>query len=193
MINSPKKLNIALSHMGIAVVDLRRMEEFYTNVLGFTVTDRGNELGMDIVFMSRDPDEHHQIVLATGRPRNLPLNTDNPLFGPCVFQVSFKLPDLASLRAIEQHLISIYSGAERIYANHGTAWSIYVPDPEGNMLELYVASGWYCKQPCFAPLDLSLTDDEIAEQTLSLAQGHGKFEAYEGWRSKIAREMAGDA
>ncbi|MCD6041260.1 MAG: hypothetical protein K0R40_863, partial [Burkholderiales bacterium] len=31
-------------HMGIYVADLARMEDFYTRVLGFAVTDRG-ELG----------------------------------------------------------------------------------------------------------------------------------------------------
>ena len=33
--------SIAFSHVGIHVTDLRRMVEFYTRFLGFTVTDRG--------------------------------------------------------------------------------------------------------------------------------------------------------
>jgi catechol 2,3-dioxygenase-like lactoylglutathione lyase family enzyme len=33
--------NLMFSHMGISVIDLDRMTDFYTRVLGFTITDRG--------------------------------------------------------------------------------------------------------------------------------------------------------
>ena len=52
------------------VADLVRMRDFYTRVLGFTVTDEGEqptEHGkIGFVFLSRDPRDHHQIVLASG-------------------------------------------------------------------------------------------------------------------------------
>jgi hypothetical protein len=38
--------------------------------------------GMQLVFLSREPPDHHQIVLATGRPAELPANTNNPQCGP---------------------------------------------------------------------------------------------------------------
>ena len=38
--------NLAFSHMGLSVQDIARMEEFYTSVLGFTVTDRGAAAGL---------------------------------------------------------------------------------------------------------------------------------------------------
>src|SRR5215470_6649869 len=88
---------MAFSHFGINVVDIKRMEEFYTRVMGFTVTDRGTTLGLDLVFLSRDPAEHHQIVLATGRPRELPPNTVNTMFGPVVNQISFRMGTLGDL------------------------------------------------------------------------------------------------
>src|SRR5690606_35844450 len=55
---------LTFSHMGIYVTDVARMEDFYTRLLEFTVTDRG-ELDTPngpvfLVFLSRDPDEHHQ-------------------------------------------------------------------------------------------------------------------------------------
>ena len=59
---------LTFSHLGIFVRDLAAMADFYTTRLGFTVTDRGALPGVDLVFLSRDPDEHHQIVLASGRP-----------------------------------------------------------------------------------------------------------------------------
>ncbi|HVJ23513.1 MAG TPA: VOC family protein, partial [Burkholderiales bacterium] len=54
----------SFSHMGLYVTDAARMEDFYTRVLGFAVTDRGNLGSVNIVFLSRDPREHHQIILA---------------------------------------------------------------------------------------------------------------------------------
>ena len=63
---------IAFSHIGIYVTDLAPMEAFYTGVFGFTVTDRGHldtpRGQVALVFLSRDPGEHHQFVLAAGRP-----------------------------------------------------------------------------------------------------------------------------
>ena len=59
----------ALSHFGIHVTDMTRMEDFYTRALGLLVSDRGAlPNGPTLVFLSRDPDEHHQLVLVTGRP-----------------------------------------------------------------------------------------------------------------------------
>ena len=67
--------DLAFSHVGLFVHDLELMEGFYRRVLGFTVTDRGELPApsgrVGLVFLSRDPREHHQLVLATGaRPRS---------------------------------------------------------------------------------------------------------------------------
>ena len=46
------------------------MLDFYTNLLGFKVTDRGKlgpEDGPSIIFLSQQADEHHQIVVITTR------------------------------------------------------------------------------------------------------------------------------
>ncbi len=49
---------LSFSHMGIFVTDVARMQDFYTRVLGFTVTDRGEldttDGPLTIVFLSRD-------------------------------------------------------------------------------------------------------------------------------------------
>ena len=69
---------LSFSHVGIFVTDIARMEDFYTRVLGFTVTDRGDletpRGRLQFVFLSRDPREHHQVVMASGRPADLPFN-----------------------------------------------------------------------------------------------------------------------
>lgn len=181
-------VNLKFSHMGLSVKNLSVMEEFYTNVMGFTVTDRGHAGGMQLVFLSRDPLDHHQIVLATGRPENLPGNTANPQFGPSINQISFKLGDISDLRDIHDRLKE--HGGDSIFpANHGIAWSIYAHDPEGNNLEFFVDTDWYIKQPFLIPLDLSLSDEEIHDLTRKLCEESEGFEPYTQWRERISKQM----
>lgn len=182
-------VNLKFSHMGLSVTNLEAMADFYTSVLGFTVTDRGEAAGMKLVFMSRDPTEHHQIVLATGRPDNIPNNTANPQFGPSINQLSFKLGTLDDLRDIHERLQA--ANAQDIFpANHGIAWSIYAHDPEGNNLEFFVDSDWYIGQPFLVPLDLSLSDDEIYANTKTMCESSEGYQPYDQWRSNISKKMA---
>jgi catechol 2,3-dioxygenase len=180
--------NLMFSHMGISVTDIENMERFYTNVLGFTVTDRGEAAGMQIVFLSRDPMDHHQIVLATGRPAQLPANTANPQFGPSINQISFKMGSLADLRDIHERLMT-GGGSDIFPANHGIAWSIYAHDPEGNNLEFFVDTDWYVTQPFLIPLELAKTDAEIAALTKDLCETSAGYEPYGDWRDRVAKRM----
>jgi catechol 2,3-dioxygenase len=180
--------NLMFSHMGLSVKDIGKMEKFYTDVLGFTVTDRGEAGGMDLVFLSRDPMDHHQIVLATGRPDSLPANTANPQFGPSINQISFKMGSIADLRDIKERLEE-GGGSDLFPANHGVAWSIYAHDPEGNNLEFFVDSDWYIRQPFLIPLDLTQSDDEIVEMTRAMCEESDGFEPYGDWRDKVATRM----
>jgi catechol 2,3-dioxygenase len=180
--------NLAFSHMGLSVRDLAKMEDFYTRVLGFTVTDRGEAGGMGLVFLSRDPMDHHQIVLATGRPEQMPANTANPQFGPSINQISFKMGALSDLREMHERLVA-EGGASLFPANHGVAWSIYAHDPEGNNLEFFVDTEWYFPQPFLIPLDLSLSDAKLRDATLAMCKEQPGFEPYSDWRRKIAPRM----
>ena len=183
------KPNLAFSHMGLSVKDIAKMEDFYSRVLGFTVTDRGFAGGMKLVFLSRDPMDHHQIVLATGRPDSLPSNTANPQFGPSINQISFKMGSLADLREIKERLLE--EGGQNLFpANHGIAWSIYAHDPEGNNLEFFVDSDWYITQPFLIPLDFSISDEEIVALTRLLCESSPGFEPYSTWREKISKRMS---
>jgi catechol-2,3-dioxygenase len=185
-----KPPNLMFSHMGISVTDLAKMETFYTQVLGFTVTDRGQAAGLDIVFLSRDPLDHHQIVLATGRPMQMPANTCNPLFGPCINQISFRMPTLADLRDMHGRLRAVgYRDEDMLVGNHGISWSIYVPDPEKNMLELFVDTEWYILQPLLIPLDFSKTDEEINALTERLCRQSPGFEPIAQWRERTGGRM----
>jgi catechol 2,3-dioxygenase-like lactoylglutathione lyase family enzyme len=175
---------LAFSHLGIYVRDLARMEAFYTGLLGFTVTDRGDYTAPTgptyLVFLSRDPDEHHQIVLATGRPETLAFNTLN--------QISFRVPDLAGLRALHAELPR-YPTSDVRPLFHGNAMSVYFRDPEGNRIELFMDMPWYVTQPCGIPLELGRSDDEIwrwAEETARKLPG---FRPRAAWRREMAERM----
>jgi catechol 2,3-dioxygenase len=186
---------LTLSHVGLSCFDLARMEDFYARVLGMTVTDRGEVAGgsAQLVFLTTDPSEHHQLVLASGRSEGAIL--EGPVFGgsfgATLFQLTFRLPDLATLRRIQQRL-----GAEGntnfVPLNHGNAWSIYTRDPEGNALEFVVDSPWYIHQPCGELLDLSLDDAEILRQTEQLCRASGHCEPAEEWRGQLAHRIAAD-
>lgn len=181
--------NLSFSHMGLSVRDIATMQKFYTEVLGFTVTDNGNAGGMDLVFLSRDPNDHHQIVLATGRPDTMPANTANPHFGPSINQISFKLGSLNDLRDIKERL-DAWGADTQLPANHGVAWSIYAHDPEGNNLEFFVDSEWYIRQPFLIPLDLTKDNESIVAETKELVEQSEGYEPYASWRAKIAPKMA---
>src|SRR5213080_3968644 len=77
-----------LSHVGLYVHDVPKMIDFYTKVLGFVVSD-GAEDGR-ITFLSRNPSDHHQVVLVRGRA------TDTEV--PMVQQVSFNVATLANVQ-----------------------------------------------------------------------------------------------
>lgn len=185
--------NLQFSHMGLSVRNIEEMEKFYTEVLGFTVTDRGliengMEKPMSLVFLSRDPMDHHQLVLASGRPEAMPDNECNTQFGPSINQLSFKMATMSDLRDMYERLQEAGYG-NLMPANHGVAWSIYAHDPEGNNLEFFIDSEWYFPQPFLVPLDFSKSDDEILQETEALCREQEGFELYSQWRARIAPKM----
>lgn len=186
---------LSLSHLGVCCFDLPKMVEFYTGVLGMTETDRGalpSPLDAELVFLTTDPAEHHQLVLVSGR-REGDVQQGPALggsFGTAIFQLSFRLEDLATLRRICGRLAAA-GCAHLIPLNHGNSWSLYTRDPEGNALEFVVDSPWFVHQPCGEPLDLAQEDAEILRRTEALCQGKGG-EPYAAWRSRIARQIVSD-
>ena len=175
---------LTFSHVGFYVHDIARMENFYTRVLEFTVTDRGQLSGpqgpLDLVFLSRNPDEHHQIVLVTGRPEQLEFNVIN--------QVSLKADSLATLKEMHQRVRD--AGMNEILpVTHGNALSVYVRDPEGNRLELYVDLPWYVSQPMRIPVDLDPDEASIMATAEAHARSLPGFRPRSQWRAEMAARM----
>jgi catechol 2,3-dioxygenase-like lactoylglutathione lyase family enzyme len=172
---------IRFSHVGLFVTDLGKMEDFYTRVLGFGVTDRGALRGAELVFLSRDPDEHHQIVLVSGRPADVPFNAVN--------QISFRVASLDALRAVHDDLVAT-GVADLRPVTHGNAWSVYFRDPESNRIELFVDSPWHTPQPYAEPLDLRAPTEEILRSTEAECRRRPGFLPREEWRRQLARRLA---
>jgi catechol-2,3-dioxygenase len=172
------------SHMGMFVADIARMRDFYTRVLGFTVTDEGDmetaRGRLQFVFLSRNPAEHHQIVMATGKPRELSFNTIN--------QISFRMADFAGLRTMYRRLLA--EEAKELYPiSHGNALSVYFHDPEANRVELFLDTPWYVKQPLRVPMDMRLSDAELWTWAEREARKQPGFQPVEEWRAEMARRM----
>ncbi|MGO9601975.1 MAG: VOC family protein [Candidatus Binataceae bacterium] len=186
---------LTFSHFGISCFDLDRMEDFYTRVLGMTVSDKGGVPGgtARLVFLTTDPSEHHQLVLASGRTEGTILQGPVPggSFGAAIFQLTFKLEDLATLRLVQQRLVA-EGNTNFLPLNHGNSWSLYTRDPEGNALELVVDSPWYVHQPAGELLDLSLDDAEILRRTEQICGATGDWLPVDEWREKIARQIGND-
>jgi catechol-2,3-dioxygenase len=171
---------VSFSHFGIYVTDLARMEDFYTRVLGLLVSDRGQVPGgSDLVFLSRDPDEHHQIVLASGRPPGVEFNVVN--------QISFKLPTLTGLKAM--HARAREEGIKQFrVVTHGNAWSVYFADPEGNRVEVFVDTPWHTPQPVVEPFDIEAPVEAIERETEALCRNRPGFMSRDEWRTaQVAR------
>lgn len=177
-------------HLGIFVFDLDRQVDFYTRVLKLPITDRGvldaasSPSGKDqeIVFLSSDPEEHHQLILVSGRPRTLSFNPIN--------QISFRVPALSALRDLRARLHD--EAAQDIQPiSHGNSWSLYARDPEDNRLEFDLPSPFYVDQPFREPLDLALSDADILCATRARCEGLSGFMSREAWIDKVRKHMPG--
>jgi catechol-2,3-dioxygenase len=172
---------ISLSHFGIHVTDSARMEAFYTRVLGLLVTDRGAlPHGPTLTFLSHDPDQHHQLVLVTGRPPGVDYNVVN--------QISFKVSTLADLKTMHARLREEGIKDFRI-VTHGNAWSVYFGDPEGNRVELFVDTPWHTPQPFAEPFDIEAPVEAILAETEAICRNRPGFVSRADWRQTQVERM----
>jgi catechol 2,3-dioxygenase-like lactoylglutathione lyase family enzyme len=178
--------SLTFSHCGVFVTDLDRMVDFYTRVLGFVVSDRGKVGALEFAFLTRDPREHHQIVMATGRPPGT-FNT--------VQQISFRLDSLGTLRKMwaalqKEHGLITLEGPALGPISHAIALSVYFADPEGNRIELFIDTPWAITQPTRFPLDLSLSDDDLWQEIEAHARRQPGFRPIEEFQAEIAKKLA---
>jgi len=175
--------NLTLSHFELYTRDLSKMESFYTQCLGFVVTDRGqgNE---GLVFLSRSPMEHHQLVLnpdPSERVRDSPLD-----------HIAFRVASLPDVRAVHARLRND-PGAAAEAVSHGNTWSVYFRDPEGNRLEVFTDTPWHVAQPCRFPIDFALDDQQLRAETERRIRDLPGFRPAGDWKRTHAGAFGTDA
>ncbi len=175
------------SHAVLYVRDLESMIDFYTNVLGFEVTDRGPvgpQAGApDIVFLSQVETDHHQLAFLPVRQGDAPPNSIN--------HMAFKTESLRDVREAADRLTKDGRASELAPLTHGNAWSVYFKDPEGNGVEIFCDTPWHVQQPQGKPMDLSMSDDELHAWTREEFQkepGFGPIADFYEAREKHLRE-----
>lgn len=169
------------SHFGINVIDIERMECFYVDVFGFVPSDRGVRVnGQRVVFLTLSASDHHQLVLLDGRMPDQGANRIN--------QISFGFRSIDELREAFVKLRA--DGVEDIQqVNHGNAWSLYLKDPEGNPLELFVDSPFYTPQPCRGELNILAPTEEILASTEELCRSRPGFAFHGDWVKQMSRKF----
>jgi catechol-2,3-dioxygenase len=166
-----------LAHCGIYVRDIDAMTRFYTQVFDLQLTDQGEgrNFKVRLHFLSASPEQHHQLVLASGRAADTPTT---------VMQLSFKVAAIDDLRRVRERALA--EGATQMRGmNHGNALSIYFCDPEGNTVEVYLDTPWYIPQPHGDPLDLSLSDEAIWAETEAACRADPGFMPLAQWQQRF--------
>jgi catechol 2,3-dioxygenase len=160
------------------VRDIDLMTRFYTQVFSMRLTDQGvgGTFKFKLHFLSGTPDQHHQLVLASGR------GADSP---STVMQLSFKVSSIDELRLVRASALEHGATAMR-GMNHGNAMSIYCLDPEGNNVEVYLDTPWYIPQPHGDALDLTKSDAQLWAETEAACRADPKFEMADAWAQRFA-------
>ena len=158
---------VELGHTGFWVEDLAKMRDFYTRVLGLTVTDEDEELGI-VFFSSRPEVEHHEFVLANGRTA--------PAGSLLTHQVSWRVDSLETI--VEYHQRFRAEGVQvQQEVTHGNAIGIYFFDPEGNRNEVYLRIDKDVRQPFRKSLNLDQDLEAIlAEAERLLCDGGAAYQ-----------------
>lgn len=119
-----------IGHVHLKVANLERALDFYCNLLGFELM---TTYGDSAAFISAGG-YHHHIGLNTWHSKNAPKSSRN---GVGLFHTAILYPTRKDLAQIVQRLIDnsyTISGA----SDHGVSEAIYLDDPDGNGVELYV-------------------------------------------------------
>lgn len=154
-----------LGHVGLYCDDLMKMRDFYSRIMGLTITDE--DLKRGIVFLSADPEaEHHELALAQAKEPGQKTQS--------VQQVSFKVKSLDDVREFYHVLQAEGLRIDRT-VTHGIACSIYFYDPEDNRVELYYTTPFNVRQPLGEHIDLDKSNDELLAFAQSFESKMGPF------------------
>lgn len=120
----------ALGHAVLKVRNQQQAEQFYNGVLGLPIAARHESMPMTFFSLGN----HHDFaVLAVGDDA-----PDSPRQAPGLYHLAFKVGEsLDELREVKAHLESAGVRLDAVI-DHVVSQSLYIRDPDGNGLELYV-------------------------------------------------------
>ncbi len=120
----------SLGHVVLKVTDLEKSEHFYNGLLGMPVCARFDEQGMKMTFFSLG--NHHDLAIAQVSGE---VAADEQAVG--LHHVAFCIGD--SIDQLKEAKIEIESaGFNPMPIDHDITKSLYVDDPDGNSVELYI-------------------------------------------------------
>jgi catechol 2,3-dioxygenase len=122
-----------VGHVVLKVRDLERSVRFYRDVLGLKDVARGT-FGRPMVFFSATRENHHDLALFEVGPDAAPSEKNQVGLYHVALRIGHSLEELRAAKAhLEAH------GVEELrLRDHTVSQSIYLNDPDGNGLELYV-------------------------------------------------------
>lgn len=175
-------MKLSWSHAVLYVKDRERMLDFYRQVLGFEITDRGpmGDGGPEIIFMSQDPTEHHQIAMAVTRQEEGASNSVN--------HFAFRVATFEEVSGLHK-VLSEMEGIDMMPLSHGNTLSVYFNDPEGNGIEVFWDTPWHVAQPQGKPWDPSLNKEDAVAWVKENFSGEPTFEPREDYYSRRASEV----
>jgi catechol 2,3-dioxygenase len=137
-----------LGHVAIVTQDPAAMAAFYQDLLGMEVTLQGAlpQLG-DFAFLSGQPETEFAELAFVTNPR--------------ARHIALRVRSLATLKAVHAEVKRRKISLPAPALNHQVSLSLYLQDPDGNMVEVYWATGEKAGEPMAEPVDLERPDAEL--------------------------------
>ena len=100
-------------------------------------------------------------------------------------QISFRVNEFSEVRQAYDKVVE--SGVEGIEpVDHGAALSVYFPDPEGNRIEVYMATPWYIEQPQRELIDFKKSDEEVLKTCEEKCLADPTFQPMDEWKKEFS-------
>ena len=120
-------MDARIGHVHLKVRQLDRAVEFYTALLGWSVTE---SMGGRFAFLSGGDDNHELALQAVGDDAPAPSRG-----GIGLYHTAFEVADEDQLREAYRRATEL--GLEPTAVDHGISWAIYLRDPDDNGVEVY--------------------------------------------------------
>ena len=178
-------MQLRWSHAFVHVGSMETMLDFYTDVLGFEITDQGEVNGRRATFLSQVETDHHQLAFMESD------RAEHEGKANRVAHFAFRVADLDDVKALHGRLRADDRVKRISPVTHGNAWSLYFDDPEGNGIEVFCDSPWHVRQPQGGAWDPAASQQEIHRATrdaFATADGFGPIADYYRQRAEHLAE-----